>query len=135
FRHDSIPVGVVSLMMMGDKTDAYRADHTEDDSAFEPESLKQYDAVIMLNTTGDIFRPKQMPEDPAERKAAEGREARLKNSLADFVKSGKGLAGMHSATDTYHNWKEYNQMMGGTFAGHPWHEEVPIRNLAPDHVL
>jgi hypothetical protein len=60
------------------------------------------------------------------------REERLKQSLVDFVKAGGGLAGTHSATDTYHNWKAYNDMMGGTFAGHPWHQPVPIRNLSPD---
>jgi type 1 glutamine amidotransferase len=135
FRHGSIPVGVLSLKMLGEKTGAYIAQHTEDESAFEPENLQQYDAVIMLNTTGDIFRPKDLPQDPAERKKAEEREERLKKSLADFVKSGKGLAGTHSATDTYHNWKEYNRMMGGTFAGHPWHEEVPIKNLDPENPL
>ncbi len=135
FRHGSIPVGALSLIEMGKKTGAYTAVHSEDESMFEPETLKQFDAVIMLNTTGDIFRPKQPPQDPEQRKQAEEREARLKQSLVEFVKSGKGLAGMHSATDTYHNWKEYNQMMGGTFAGHPWHQEVPIRNLAPDHKL
>jgi type 1 glutamine amidotransferase len=133
FRHGSIPVGVLSLKMLGEKTGAYTADHTEDESAFEPENLQQYDAVIMLNTTGDIFRPKELPQDPEARKKAQEREERLKKSLLDFVKSGKGLAGTHSATDTYHNWKEYNQMMGGTFAGHPWHQEVPIKNLAPEN--
>jgi type 1 glutamine amidotransferase len=126
---------VLSLKMMGQKTGAYTADHTEDESVFEPENLQQYDAVIMLNTTGEIFRPKDLPQDAAERKKAEEREERLKKSLADFVKSGKGLAGTHSATDTYHNWKEYNRMMGGTFAGHPWHEEVPIKNLDPENPI
>jgi uncharacterized protein len=132
FRHGSIPVGVLSLKRLGEKTGAYTADHTEDESAFEPENLQKYDAVIMLNTTGEVFRPKELPQDPAARQKALEREERLKQSLAGFVKSGKGLAGTHSATDTYHNWKEYNQMMGGTFAGHPWHQEVPIKNLDPD---
>jgi type 1 glutamine amidotransferase len=26
-------------------------------------------------------------------------------------------------------------MMGGTFAGHPWHQMVPVKNLAPKHPL
>ncbi|MEK6236153.1 MAG: ThuA domain-containing protein, partial [Planctomycetales bacterium] len=63
------------------------------------------------------------------------REVRLKQSLVDFVKSGKGLMGTHSATDTYKNWQDYNDMMGGAFAGHPWHTEVPVRILAPEHPL
>lgn len=135
FRHGSIPVGVTAVKMMGEKTGAYSAVHTEDESYFEPDRLKEFDAVIMLNTTGEIFKPKKAPGDEAGKKAAAEREELLKKSLVDFVSSGKGLAGTHSATDTYKNWKEYNDMMGGAFAGHPWHQPVPVRLLAPDHPL
>lgn len=135
FRHGSIPVGVKSLTMLGERTGAFTAVHSEDEAMFEPETLKQFDAVIMVNTTGELFRPKAMPSDPDERKKALTREDRLKKSLVDFVSSGKGLCGTHSATDTYKNWKEYNDMMGGAFAGHPWHEDVPIRLLDPAHPL
>ncbi|MFO0913321.1 MAG: ThuA domain-containing protein [Pirellulales bacterium] len=134
FRHDSIPVGVKSMTLLGEKTGAFSVVHTEDDSYFEPERLKEFDAVLMLNTTGEIFQPKQLP-DGDDGKAALEREERLKASLQDFVKSGKGLAGFHSATDTYHNWPAYTEMMGGTFDGHPWHEAVPVRLLDPDHPL
>lgn len=135
FRHGSIPVGVTALRMMGEKTGAFTVVHSEDDAWFEPEKLKDFDAVIMLNTTEDLFRPKDLPKDPAERKAALDREEKLKASLVEFVKSGKGLAGTHSATDTYKKWGEYNTMMGGAFAGHPWHQKVPVKNLAPKHPL
>jgi type 1 glutamine amidotransferase len=127
FRHSSIPVGVRAITLMGDKTGAYTAVHTEDESFFEPEKLKVFDAVFMLNTTGDCLRPKNG--------ATKEREELLKKSLVDFVAGGKGLCGVHSATDTYHGWKDYNKMMGGTFAGHPWHTKVPVKNLAPKHPL
>lgn len=135
FRHGSIATGAASLTMLGKKTGAFTAVHSEDESMFEPETLKQFDAVIMLNTTGEIFRPRKLPGGEAEKKEALAREERLKQSLVDFVKSGKGLAGTHSATDTYKRWKEYNDMMGGAFAGHPWHTEVPVRLLDGKHPL
>jgi type 1 glutamine amidotransferase len=130
FRHGSIPVGAKAITMMGDKTGAYQAHHTEDESIFEPEKLKAFDAVFMLNTTGDCLKPKNLGKEEALQ-----REEALKKSFADFVSSGKGLIGVHSATDTYHRWKEYNQMMGGTFAGHPWHTKVPVKNLEPSHPI
>jgi type 1 glutamine amidotransferase len=130
FRHPSIPVGVKAITMMGDKTGAYLAYHTEDESVFEPEKLKTFDAVFMLNTTGDCLRPKGDNKEEVLK-----REEMLKKSLVDFVAGGKGLLGLHSATDTYHRWKEYNQMMGGVFAGHPWTKKVPIKNLEPAHPL
>ncbi len=131
FRHGSIPVGIASLTRLGEKTGAFAVTATEDESAFENESLSQYDAVIMLNTTGEVFRPKNWPDDAEERQKAEERETRLKQNLLDFVRQGKGLAGMHSATDTYKKWKEYNDMMGGAFVSHPWHQSVPLENLDP----
>lgn len=135
FRHGSIPVAVKALTMLGEKTGAYAATHSEDESMFEPETLKQFDAVFMINTTGEVLRPNQLPDDPEERKKVLEREERLKQSLVDFVKSGKGLCGTHSATDTYKDWKEYNDMMGGAFDGHPWHEPVPVRLLDANHPL
>ena len=135
FRHGSIATGAKSIAMLGEKTGAFSSVHSEEDSMFEPETLKQFDAVIMINTTGELFRPKKRSSDPETRKQEEEREARLKQSLVDFVSSGKGLAGTHSATDTYKNWKEYNDMMGGAFAGHPWHMDVPVRILDTSHPL
>jgi len=129
FRHGSIGVGTQSLTMLGEKTGAYTATATEDDRFFEPDQLKQFDAVIFLNTTGEVFLPKEKGKRGSDE--AKKREATLKQSLVDFVNNGGGLIGMHSATDTYKNWKEFNDMMGGAFAGHPWHKDVPIKNLAP----
>jgi type 1 glutamine amidotransferase len=135
FRHGSIPIGAAAIALLGRQTGAFSVVHSEDDSMFEPEKLKEFDAVFMLNTTGDIFKPREMPKDARKKEEVLEREARLKQSLVDFVKSGKGLAGVHSATDTYHGWGAYNDMMGGTFAGHPWHTRVPIKNLSPKHPL
>jgi len=135
FRHDSIPFGIKAISMMGDKTGAYTALASEDESMFEPAKLAKFDAVFMLNTTGDCLRPKidtTRKDDKGrpnptkeEKEKASAREDYLKNSLRDFVAGGKGLIGVHSATDTYHNWKDFNVMMGGTFAGHPWHQKCP----------
>jgi type 1 glutamine amidotransferase len=126
FRHSSIEIGTRAITLLGDKTGAYTAFATEDESYFEPEKLAKFDAVFMLNTTEDCFKPKA---GSSEEKAK--REEMLKASLADFVKSGKGLIGIHSATDTYKGWKDYNQMMGGAFVSHPWHKKVPVKLSDP----
>ncbi len=133
FRHGSIETGAKAITLLGEKTGAWTAVHSEDDSMFEADTLKQFDAVVMVNTTGEIFRPRSWSSD-AEKKTAEmKREEQLKKNLVDFVKSGKGLAGTHSATDTYKGWADYNKMMGGAFAGHPWHKKVPVQILLATH--
>ena len=135
FRHGSIPVAVKAITMLGEKTGAFSAVHSEDESMFAPLNLNKFDMVIMVNTTGEIFKPRKWPNDPAQKKEAQEKEIAYKQALVDFVKGGKGLAGVHSATDTYKNWKEYNDMMGGAFDGHPWHMDVPVRILGGDHPL
>ena len=132
FRHKAaINVGPTSMKMLGEKTGAFTTVHTEDESYFEPDKLKTFDAVLFLNTTGECF--KKSKKD----KAGSEREERLKKSLVDFVKGGGGIAGFHSATDTYKRWKEYNLMMGGAFAGHPWNarSKVWVKIDDPDHKL
>jgi type 1 glutamine amidotransferase len=128
FRHSSIAIGTRAITLMGDKTKAYTATATEDESFFEPDRLAKFDAVFMMNTTGNCLRPKA--GDKAEQ---DKREEALKKSLNDFVGGGKGLIGVHSATDTYAGWKDYNRMMGGAFVSHPWHQKVPVKNLDPSH--
>lgn len=135
FRHSSIGIGIEAMRLMGEKTGAFTITATEDENAFEPDNLKKYDGVMFMNTTGAVFLPKAMPTDEAGKKAALEKETRLKQSLVDFVKGGKGLMGIHAATDTYGNWTEYHDMMGGVFSGHPWHERVGIKNTDPTNVI
>ena len=131
FRHGSIPTGVKSFQMLGEKTRAFTAIHSEDPSMFDAEKLNQFDAVVMLNVTGDCLAPKRGELSDEEKETLE----RRKNNLHDFVRNGKGILGTHSATDAFYTWKIYGDMMGGWFTGHPWHTDVPLKVDSPNHPL
>ncbi len=103
FKHDAIPFAAKMLEVVGKKTGAFEIIEGDDMALFKPESLRRFDAVCFDNTTQLKF------EDPALRKA-----------LMDFVKGGKGIVGIHAATDNFPTWPEAAEMMGGTFDGHPW---------------
>lgn len=103
FKHSAIPYGAKALEIMGRKTGAYEAVMSDDMSLFKPENLKQFDAICLNNTTRLKF------DDPA-----------LRKSLMDFVRNGKGIVGIHAATDNFYDWPEGAEMMGGLFDGHPW---------------
>jgi type 1 glutamine amidotransferase len=106
FPHSSVNLAAKAFEALGKKTGAWDSVITTDVSYFAPDKLKGFDAVMMDNTTG-----KDLIDDPA-----------LKQSLLDFVKSGKGIAGCHAATDAfYEKWPEYGEMMGGFFQGHPFY--------------
>jgi type 1 glutamine amidotransferase len=64
-------------------------------------SLNGYDAVIFANTTGDLPLPD-------------------KEGFLDWIKSGRGFVGMHSATDTLGGFMPYVECINGNFDGHPW---------------
>lgn len=126
FVHSSIPVGAKTFELMGNKTGAFTVAVADDPDVFMPDSLKAYDAVLMMSTTGSLFVPKDAKEsllyDPkAKELPADLKHAKeLRESLVSFVKSGKGLMGIHAATDSSYGWKEYGLMMGGYFNSHPW---------------
>lgn len=136
FRHGSIAHGAAAFRIMGEATGAFEVVVSEDEAMFEPDTLKQFDAVCMNNTTGELFLPKDADTLPeAEKAQALARTNRLRQSLLDFVRNGKGFVGVHAATDCSYRWTEYGDMLGGYFSGHPWSEEVGVRLDDPGHTL
>jgi len=135
FKHDSIPVAAKAIELLGQKTGAFTTDVSEDISMFEQENLEKYDAILFNNTTGDLFLPPNYKNmTPDEKKSAEARSNLLKTNLLNFVSSGKGIIGLHAATDCFYNWKEYGEMMGGYFNGHPW-GKVIVKIDDPSHPI
>jgi len=47
--------------------------------------------------------------------------------LVDWVAHGGAFVGLHCASDTNYLFAPYLDMVGGTFDGHPWHQEVRAR--------
>lgn len=120
YVHSSIPVADKMLEIMGKKTGAFEVTITDDTNMLDPEKLAGYDAIILNNTT------QWKLNDPKQREA-----------LLNFVKGGKGLIGIHAATDNFYNWPEGAEMMGGLFDGHPWVAEGTwaVKIDEPKHTL
>lgn len=114
FRHASIPKGVATVSNLLDKH-GIKFLHTEDSVHFHVDSLKKYDAVIFLNTTGDILDKTQ------------------KENFKKFIQSGKGYVGIHAASDTEYNWPWYGALVGGYFVSHPEVQEARIDVLNRTH--
>jgi uncharacterized protein len=123
FRHASIATGKLALTELGKKTGAFETVISDDLANFEPKAIDQFDAIVFLSTTMDPFAPSKEQlagMDDKAKKDSEKKIEELKKSLMDFVKGGKGFIGIHAATDTFYNWTEYGEMIGGYFDGHPW---------------
>jgi type 1 glutamine amidotransferase len=108
YRHDVIPLSREILAQLGTTSGAFEVIATEDLSEFSSGNLARY-AAVMFYTSGEI------PMSGVQKAA-----------LLDFVRSGRGFLGVHSATDTFYAWPDYLDLIGGYFNGHPWHQGVTI---------
>ncbi|MGJ8639402.1 MAG: ThuA domain-containing protein [Opitutaceae bacterium] len=135
YRHGSITSGKVALEKMGDSSGAYEATVSDDPSNFETSALRQYDAVVLLNTTLDFFMPTKKQRKrftDQEWEYLEARQKRLVDNLLDYVGDGGGLVGIHAATDSCYDHKEYGDAMGGYFDGHPWTGNMNVTIVVED---
>jgi hypothetical protein len=92
FVHSCIPLAAKTVEAMGTKTGAWTTTITYDPALITAENLKQYDLLFLDNTTGAFLDD---PNDPAA-------TAARRKALLDFLRNGKGLAGIHAASDSYH---------------------------------
>lgn len=138
FRHSSIPTAEKVLGELAKTSEAFVVDYARvepTDAEFKgpdgkpdkakvdaaiksvlakkmsAEALSKYDAVIFANTTGQLPLPDR-------------------DAFIQWVKSGKGFVGMHSATDTLSQFDAYVDMIGGTFRTHK--EQVEVQPINQD---
>lgn len=128
YHDEAIAWATRALELMGEKTGAFTTTTSVDAGVFTPERLREFDAVVMNNTMLNVFGPPEVEE------------ARMR-ALVEFVRGGKGLVGIHSASV----WEkdsasptevEFRQLIGGRFRNHPWESEpASIRVEDPAHPL
>ncbi|MGH2350298.1 MAG: ThuA domain-containing protein [Chloroflexota bacterium] len=121
FHHDSIPAAQEVVQRLGQESGAFAVALLPDvDSlaTLSAELLAGYDAVVFANTSGEL------PLDETQ-----------KHALLDFVATGGGFLGTHSASDTFYTWPSYGELLGAYFQVHPWTQEVDVRVEDPQHPL
>lgn len=114
FRHGSIASGIAAIRALG-AGHGLVVDTTEDASYFNRSVLPRYDAVVFLNTTGDVL-------DDEQQAAFEG-----------YIRRGGGFVGVHAASDTEYDWPWYGRLVGAYFSGHPAVQEATLDVCDPEH--
>ena len=97
--HDSIESGIDLIENIGDKNN-FNVYHSDNSKVITSENLKEFNSIIFLNTTGDILSKNEQ------------------NIMEQFIKSGKGYVGVHSASDTEYEWQWYGDLVGAYFRNH-----------------
>lgn len=115
FRHSSIKQGKEAILKMA-KENNFIADTTEDAAYFTSKTLKQYAAVVFLNTTGDVLNNEQQ------------------TSFEKFIQSGKGFVGIHAATDTEYDWPWFCKLAGANFSNHPKPQKAILHVTDANHL-
>jgi type 1 glutamine amidotransferase len=91
FVHASIPLAAKAVEALGNQGGLWTTTVSYDAADINPENLKKYDAIFLDSTTA-CFLDDPDPAVTAARRAA----------FLAFVRGGKGVAGIHAATDSYH---------------------------------
>ena len=108
FHHESINEGVNAIKQLAVRNN-FSIDWQEDAKLFNDKNLEKYQAVVFLNTTGNIFNDEQQA------------------AMEKFIKSGKGFVGIHSASDTEYDWVWYTKMVGMMFKIHPQQQSAYLK--------
>ena len=108
FRHDAIPAGIQAIRELG-AANAFTVTATEDAAAFSTANLAQYEAVVFLNTTGDVLTNTQQA------------------AFETYVRAGGGYVGVHAAADTEYGWPFYGNLVGAYFASHPAIQQANVK--------
>jgi type 1 glutamine amidotransferase len=109
--HPSIPHANLAVEWMAKKTRAFEVVFSNDPEMWTPARLKQFDAVYLNNTIGELF---PTPE--------------AKASFLRYVEEGGGLVANHAVTVTATEWPEFGEILGARGASHRMADEkVTIR--------
>lgn len=112
WHHESLHSGVIAIKELAARN-FFDAVLFEDPNSFNDKFLEQFQVVIFLNTTGDIFKPEQQ------------------KAMEKFIQSGKGFVGIHSASDTEYDWEWYTKLVGRMFHIHPPVQTAKLQVLDP----
>ena len=70
YKHTAIAYGREAVQIMAAKTGAFEVVTSDDLFLFQPENLKNFDAIFFNNTNNEIFLPENFEELPKEKRAA-----------------------------------------------------------------
>ncbi|WP_411029984.1 ThuA domain-containing protein [Spongiimicrobium sp. 3-5] len=112
WHHASIENGIMAINELA-STHNFEVKRQQNAIKITEDGLKDFDAVIFLSTTADIF-------DDAEQAIFE-----------KYIQSGKGYVGIHAASDTEYDWEWYTQLVGRMFHIHPIQQTAKLQII--DH--
>lgn len=100
YRHDAIATATSTVKTLGALND-FAVTATENPAVFTDVDLAPFRVIVFLLTTGDVLNTDQQ------------------GAMERFIRAGKGFVGVHSTTDTEHDWPWFGGLVGTSFLSHP----------------
>ena len=110
FKHSCIPFSLKAIQKLGSEN-GFSVDSTTNSGFFEDKNLRNYQAIIFNNTTGDVLNNAQQAV------------------MERYIQAGGGFVGIHSAADTEYEWPWYNELLGAYFESHPSNSNIRNANV------
>ncbi|KZT29689.1 class I glutamine amidotransferase-like protein [Neolentinus lepideus HHB14362 ss-1] len=114
FRHDSIPASIEALKKKGPSINV-DFDATEDETWFRDDTLTKYDAVIFLNSCGDVLDDEGIA------------------AFQRYLDNGGNFIGIHCAAATCENAPCVGKSLGAYFDYHPPLQESIVEVIDKSH--
>ncbi|MGV8879234.1 MAG: ThuA domain-containing protein [Sphingobacteriaceae bacterium] len=115
FYHESIPAGIAAIQKLGAEN-GFLIDTTKNAAYFSDDSLKNYNVVVFLSTTGNVL------------------DADQQVAFEKYIQAGGAFVGVHAAADTEYKWPWYNKLVGAYFASHPHQQKANVLVKDKNHV-
>ncbi|MEN8194159.1 MAG: ThuA domain-containing protein [Bacteroidota bacterium] len=133
YQHWVIPHTAAVIEALSEKTGAFEVIRSDDVQMFDPDKIKEFDAVILNNTCSkgeyrNIFID-------ALGKYKKDEATALEKSLIEFVNNGGGLTAIHGAIVVLNKSEEFDNLLGGSFDFHPAQQQVTLNLVEPNHPL
>ena len=101
WHHEAIAYAVPAIRDLAAKHQFELVWEENVERMFTAKNLEDFDLVMFVLTTGNILNAGQQAV------------------MEEFIRSGKGFVGVHSASDTEYEWPWYTQLLGRMFRIHP----------------
>ncbi|OTB02571.1 hypothetical protein M426DRAFT_61881 [Hypoxylon sp. CI-4A] len=117
YRHESIPAGIEGIKRLGESSNAFAVDCSEDASLITAENLARYAVIVFLQTSGGFLDAEQLA------------------GLQSYIRGGGGFVGIHCAAAGMPGEPWYGELIGAVFTDHPEPQGGVLTVENRDHVI
>ncbi len=115
YVHENRAASVEAIKKLG-KEHGFAVEASEDPAIFTEENIRQYDVLIFSNTNNEVFDTEAQKE-----------------VFQQYIRSGGGFVGLHSASGSERDWPWFQQMLGGKFFRHPPLQPFDVKVIDKSH--